>query len=96
MTIETVTISQLAGPLGGTLALTWATGAASGYYFAMRTLKERMTFLEQRLKMADQVCETRVKNLDERYASEIETLKEILEANKYQLSALQKAMLEKK
>lgn len=96
MPIEPLTISQLAGPLGGTLALTWATGAVSGYYFAMKSLKERMNFLEKQLKMADQVCESRVKNLDERYSSEIETLKEIFEANKYQLSALQREMLDKK
>lgn len=95
MPIEPFTFSQLAGPLGGTLALTWATGAASGYYFAMKSLKERITFLEKQLKMADQVCEARIKNLDERYSSEIDTLKEILEANKYQLSALQKAIIEK-
>lgn len=95
MPIEMLELSHLAGPIGGTLAATWAMGAASGYYFAMKTLKEKIIFLEKQIKMADQVCESRINNLDERYSSEVETLKEILEAQSFQLKHLQDAVINK-
>lgn len=90
MTIETITLSHILGPMGGTIALTWAAGAMSGYIFAMKSIKEKITFLEKQLKMADQVCEARVNSLEERHEAEIETLKELLQTYSYQVSSLQK------
>lgn len=92
MTVETITMTQLLGPLGGTIALAWAAGAMSGYIFAMKTIKEKIIFLEKQLKMADQVCETRIKNLENRHDSEIETLKELMQTYSYQVTALQRSM----
>lgn len=56
MPLEPVTLSQLAGPLGGTIAISWAAGAASGYIFAMKTVKEKLVFMQAQLKISDQVC----------------------------------------
>jgi len=93
MSIETVTISHILGPLGGTIALAWGAGAMSGYIFAMKSIKERITFLEQQLKMADQVCEARIKSLEERHEAEIETIKEMMQTYSYQVNSLQKNMM---
>ncbi len=91
---ELFDISKLLGPLGGTLALTWGAGAASGYYFAMKTLKEKIKFLQRQIELSDENCDHRIKALDERYEDEIRTLKSVMNNYKEQIDFIQKNLFE--
>lgn len=68
-------VADLLGPLGGTIALSWGAGAASGYIFATKIMKSRISYLEEQVKLSDKKCEARLSAMTTRFDSEIETIR---------------------
>ncbi len=92
--METVTFAQILGPLGGTIAASWAAGAASGYIFATKIMKNKISFLEEEIKLSDKRCDARIKATCDRYDSELETMKKLVHEYMRQTNDIQKKLLE--
>lgn len=70
-------VADLLGPLGGTIALSWGAGAASGYIFATKIMRSRISYLEEQIKISDKKCESRLAAMTNRFESEIETVRQM-------------------
>jgi hypothetical protein len=93
---EEVTISHILGPLGGTIALSWAAGATSGYIFAVKLMTSKINFLEEQIALNDRRCDARLKANTELLQDQINLIKDILKSeiderhNKEKINALLK------
>lgn len=85
--------ADLLGPSGGSLALAWAAGAASGYVFACKMMKSRIDYLEEQIKLGDESCERRLKFMLERVNRELESLRKIIDDDQEQIKNLQSALI---
>ena len=70
---------DMLGPLGGTIALSWAAGAASGYIFAVKLMSSKIKFLEEQIEISEKKCEARIRSTTEQLQRQIDFIKEILE-----------------
>jgi len=86
--------SLLTGALGGTIALSWGAGAASGYTFAYKIMKARIAYLQEQIKLSDEKCDARLDEMSRRFESEIQTIKEMSKEAINQAKEAQKLMLE--
>lgn len=71
-------ISDLLGPLGGTIALAWAAGAASGFIFCQKIMKARIDFLQAQIEISDSKCDQRLRDMSKRYDAEIKRIDTLL------------------
>lgn len=77
--LEEWTLSQITGPLGGTIALSWIAGAASGWGFTTKIMKSRIAFLEEQIRISDERCEARIESIEEKYSDQVDFLKKRVE-----------------
>jgi hypothetical protein len=64
-------VSQLAGPLGGGLAVAWGAGAAMGYGFAGKTIGKRVRELRDEMEKRGAKCDAKMAEMNVDYMKSI-------------------------